>query len=71
VSSLHFGVDGWVFTEDSCQSAAQLLERGTNIPLCEIQVVNEARVVDVDMARLDTHIARRAHIAYGRAKWIV
>lgn len=71
MSSLHFGVDGWVFTEDSCQSGAQLLERGPNIPLCQIQVVNEARVVDVHMARFDTHIARRAHIAYGRAKRIV
>ena len=69
--ALWFCIDWRVLAEDSCESAAQVLERGAHIPLREILVINEARIVDVHVARLDAHVSGWAHVADGRAHRIV
>ena len=69
--ALWFCIDWRVLAEDSCESAAQVLERGAHIPLRKVLMINEARIVDVHVARLDAHVSGWAHVADGGAHRIV
>jgi hypothetical protein len=48
--TLWFCIDWRVLAEDSCESAAEVLERGAHIPLRKVLMINEARIVDVHVA---------------------